>query len=214
MAAKSDWERYRSRLFDTSWSGLARTNGPPAGFREAGRGLRSRAQPKHEPEGALHLRPGPIDHSDGATWLDREPTSRNPSPLGGGFGRDVSRALDRREKELVREGMGRHGPEGQFIYPKAPLPAAGSGGKPGRPGDGRRAWLEMGAGQGGRVRNRHPDRKIRSPAAAWGWTRALGGDEGSTCRRTLIVPSPRPKVSPHFVHFCLNVPAGISTPRA
>ena len=59
--------------------------------------------------------------SDGATWLDRELTSQNPTPLGDGFGRDVSHALDRREAELVRQGMGRYGSEGQFIYPKTLL---------------------------------------------------------------------------------------------
>ena len=58
--------------------------------------------------------------SDGATWLDRELTSQNPTPLGGGFGRDVNRALDRREAELVRQGMGQHG-DGQCIYPKTLL---------------------------------------------------------------------------------------------
>ncbi|MER8765774.1 DUF3363 domain-containing protein [Mesorhizobium sp. M0968] len=43
--------------------------------------------------------------SDGATWLDRELTARNPVPLvRSGFGLDVDNALDRRAAQLVRMG--------------------------------------------------------------------------------------------------------------
>lgn len=43
--------------------------------------------------------------SDGATWLDRELTAKNPVPLvRSGFGLDVDNALDRRAAQLVRMG--------------------------------------------------------------------------------------------------------------
>ncbi|WP_376703423.1 DUF3363 domain-containing protein [Mesorhizobium sp. ISC25] len=43
--------------------------------------------------------------SDGATWLDRELTAKNPMPLvRSGFGLDVDNALDRRAAQLVRMG--------------------------------------------------------------------------------------------------------------
>ncbi|GLS39932.1 hypothetical protein GCM10010869_55290 [Mesorhizobium tianshanense] len=43
--------------------------------------------------------------SDGATWLDRELTARNPVPLvRSGFGLDVDNALDKRAAQLVRMG--------------------------------------------------------------------------------------------------------------
>ena len=44
----------------------------------------------------------------GATWLDRRLVAANPLPLsGGGFGADVSRALDARIDHLVEEGVAR-----------------------------------------------------------------------------------------------------------
>jgi hypothetical protein len=43
--------------------------------------------------------------SDGATWLDRELTARNPVPLvRSGFGLDVDNALDKRAAQLVSMG--------------------------------------------------------------------------------------------------------------
>ncbi|MER8957350.1 DUF3363 domain-containing protein [Mesorhizobium sp. M0701] len=43
--------------------------------------------------------------SDGATWLDRELTAKNPVPLvRSGFGFDVDNALDKRATQLVRMG--------------------------------------------------------------------------------------------------------------
>lgn len=44
--------------------------------------------------------------SDGATWLDRELTAKNPVPLvRSGFGLDVDNALDNRAAQLVRMGL-------------------------------------------------------------------------------------------------------------
>ncbi|CAN7757366.1 DUF3363 domain-containing protein [Mesorhizobium sp. LjNodule214] len=43
--------------------------------------------------------------SDGATWLDRELTAKNPVPVArSGFGLDVDNALDKRATQLVRMG--------------------------------------------------------------------------------------------------------------
>jgi hypothetical protein len=43
--------------------------------------------------------------SDGATWLDRELVSANPIPItGGGFGREVADAIERRQQTLIDMG--------------------------------------------------------------------------------------------------------------
>lgn len=49
----------------------------------------------------------------GATWLDRHLVARTPPALGGGFGADVSAALDARADHLVDEGLARR--QGQRI---------------------------------------------------------------------------------------------------
>jgi type IV secretory pathway VirD2 relaxase len=44
--------------------------------------------------------------ADGATWLDRQATAREPVPLGGGgFGAEVRDALDRRAEHLIGQGL-------------------------------------------------------------------------------------------------------------
>lgn len=44
--------------------------------------------------------------ASGATWLDRQAIAREPMPLGdGGFGAEVSDALDRRAEHLIGEGL-------------------------------------------------------------------------------------------------------------
>ncbi len=54
--------------------------------------------------------------SAGATWLDRTLLAREPAPLaGGGFGAEVSEALDRRTDHLAAEGLARRqGPRAAF----------------------------------------------------------------------------------------------------
>ncbi|MDR3473547.1 MAG: DUF3363 domain-containing protein [Devosia sp.] len=50
----------------------------------------------------------PLEHqvtASGATWLDRQAIAREPLPLGGGFGADVQRALERRAEHLIAEGL-------------------------------------------------------------------------------------------------------------
>ncbi|WP_306259965.1 VirD2 family relaxase/mobilization nuclease [Pararhizobium sp. IMCC21322] len=50
----------------------------------------------------------------GATWLDREAIAREPSALGsGGFGAEVSAALDRRADHLIEEGLAKR--QGQCV---------------------------------------------------------------------------------------------------
>jgi type IV secretory pathway VirD2 relaxase len=57
--------------------------------------------------------------SDGATWLDRELTSPNRTPLTqAGFGSDVSRALERRKDSLVHQGLASRTPEGGVRAPR------------------------------------------------------------------------------------------------
>ncbi|SIT57225.1 Conjugal transfer protein TraI [Mesorhizobium prunaredense] len=43
--------------------------------------------------------------ADGATWLDRQAVSDHPLALGGGFGRDVRDAMERRAEHLIEEGL-------------------------------------------------------------------------------------------------------------
>ncbi|WP_282073060.1 DUF3363 domain-containing protein, partial [Janibacter hoylei] len=44
--------------------------------------------------------------ASGATWLDRQAIAREPTPLGGGgFGAEVSDALERRAEHLIGEGL-------------------------------------------------------------------------------------------------------------
>ncbi|PAP92009.1 relaxase/mobilization nuclease domain-containing protein [Mesorhizobium wenxiniae] len=43
----------------------------------------------------------------GATWLDRQALSDGPIALGGGFGRDVRDAMERRVEHLIEEGLAR-----------------------------------------------------------------------------------------------------------
>lgn len=50
----------------------------------------------------------------GATWLDREAIAREPSALGsGGFGAEVSAALDRRADHLIKDGLAKR--QGQRV---------------------------------------------------------------------------------------------------
>jgi type IV secretory pathway VirD2 relaxase len=54
--------------------------------------------------------------SDGATWLDRELTAKNPMPLvRSGFGLDVDNALDKRAAQLVRMGHAERDPTSRAI---------------------------------------------------------------------------------------------------
>ena len=46
--------------------------------------------------------------SDGATWLDRQLVAGDPPGLGGGFGIEVSQALEARTDHLIEEGLARH----------------------------------------------------------------------------------------------------------
>lgn len=43
--------------------------------------------------------------ADGATWLDRQALSHEPSDLGDGFGQDVRTAMERRADHLVEQGL-------------------------------------------------------------------------------------------------------------
>jgi type IV secretory pathway VirD2 relaxase len=57
--------------------------------------------------------------SDGATWLDRELASPTRTPLGeGGFGREVSDALERRRQSLVDQGHATWLEDGRIRTPK------------------------------------------------------------------------------------------------
>jgi type IV secretory pathway VirD2 relaxase len=57
--------------------------------------------------------------SDGATWLDRELTSRNRTGLASmGFGRDVSEALERRRQSLIDQGHATRLEDGRIQAPK------------------------------------------------------------------------------------------------
>jgi type IV secretory pathway VirD2 relaxase len=57
--------------------------------------------------------------SDGATWLDRELTSPNRTPLtDAGFGAEVRDALERRKDNLVEQGMATRTPEGGVRAPR------------------------------------------------------------------------------------------------
>lgn len=57
--------------------------------------------------------------SDGATWLDRELTSANRTPLAQvGFGRDVAESLDRRRQSLVDMGYAARLPDGLIRAPR------------------------------------------------------------------------------------------------
>ena len=50
----------------------------------------------------------------GATWLDRQAIAREPTPLGGGgFGSEVSDALERRAEQLIGEGLAKR--QGQRV---------------------------------------------------------------------------------------------------
>ena len=50
----------------------------------------------------------------GATWLDRQAIAREPAALGGGgFGADVSEALEQRAEHLIREGLAKR--QGQRV---------------------------------------------------------------------------------------------------
>lgn len=50
----------------------------------------------------------------GATWLDRQAIAREPAPLGGGgFGAEVSDALERRAEHLIEEGLAKR--QGQRV---------------------------------------------------------------------------------------------------
>ncbi|WP_430448581.1 relaxase/mobilization nuclease domain-containing protein [Rhodophyticola sp.] len=50
----------------------------------------------------------------GATWIDRQAIAREPTPLGGGgFGAEVSDAMDRRADHLIGEGLARR--QGQRV---------------------------------------------------------------------------------------------------
>ena len=58
-----------------------------------------------------------IEHqvtATGATWLDRQAIARDPTPLGGGgFGAEVSDALERRAEHLIGEGLAKR--QGQRV---------------------------------------------------------------------------------------------------
>jgi len=41
----------------------------------------------------------------GATWLDRQLVTREPPPIGGGFGAEVRQAMDRRVDHLIEQGL-------------------------------------------------------------------------------------------------------------
>ena len=57
--------------------------------------------------------------SDGATWLDRELVSPNPTPItGGGFGREVADAMDRRQQALIDMGHAIRMENGHFRMSK------------------------------------------------------------------------------------------------
>jgi type IV secretory pathway VirD2 relaxase len=57
--------------------------------------------------------------SDGATWLDRELASRNPTPLTeAGFGAEVIQALERRKDSLIDQGLAWRTPDGGVRAPK------------------------------------------------------------------------------------------------
>lgn len=52
--------------------------------------------------------------ASGATWLDRQAIAREPMPLGGGgFGAEVSEAMDRRAEHLIEEGLAKR--QGQHV---------------------------------------------------------------------------------------------------
>jgi type IV secretory pathway VirD2 relaxase len=57
--------------------------------------------------------------SDGATWLDRELVSPNPTLItGGGFGREVADAMDRRQQALIDMGHAIKTEDGRFRMSK------------------------------------------------------------------------------------------------
>ncbi|MGV2181446.1 relaxase/mobilization nuclease domain-containing protein [Rhizobium rhizogenes] len=49
--------------------------------------------------------------ADGATWLDRQLVARDPVNLGGGFGLEVSQAMEARTEHLIGEGLARRAGE-------------------------------------------------------------------------------------------------------
>ena len=52
-------------------------------------------------------------NATGATWIDRQLLSREPTTSGGGFGAEVREAMDRRVGHLVEEGLARR--QGQRV---------------------------------------------------------------------------------------------------
>jgi type IV secretory pathway VirD2 relaxase len=61
--------------------------------------------------------------SDGATWLDRQLVSRDRRALAdAGFGAEVRSALERRKRELIRQGHAWHSPDGSLHARKDLLP--------------------------------------------------------------------------------------------
>ncbi|MER8372343.1 DUF3363 domain-containing protein [Mesorhizobium sp. M1406] len=74
--------------------------------------LRSFADPQGRHRVVIAVRSDlPVERqvtADGATWLDRQAVSRDPVALGGGgFGREVRDAMERRAEHLVEEGLAR-----------------------------------------------------------------------------------------------------------
>ena len=96
--------------------------------------------------------------SDGATWLDRELVASARTPLvKTGFGGDVAVAMDRRAEKLVEMGHATD-PKRRVLSRTEELGChhGAPGGRTGWPGNGEGARPHLPAGQGRRLRQRHP----------------------------------------------------------
>ncbi|MBV8922377.1 MAG: DUF3363 domain-containing protein, partial [Bradyrhizobium sp.] len=103
--------------------------------------------------------------SDGATWLDRQLISRNRiarAPVG--FGEEVTKALEARTDELIRQGHASRTPDGvvRARRPARNPPASGTGAHRRRACKGPQLAVSRGRGRrtGSRQVHRHPSAGI------------------------------------------------------